>query len=637
MSRRVVCVLAGMVLAWGANHGHALLISTATIPDVFGPGAVVTRSFGAEWGVSTIDGDGETGYWPSLDIDSNGRPHVAYNDSGRGQLKYAYWNGASWVLETVDGSGSTGYTPSMDLDGSDYPHIVYSDDSNNYLRYAYKDASGWHLEIIDSSGHGAYWGSIKVASSGKVHVAYQDTTDLDLKYAQRGTGGTWSTETVDSTDDVGQFASLDLDSSDNCHIAYLDYTNYALKYAKMKKAVFSYGAASAIGSPVKEVGPGISLSSSWTWSIETVDTTGWSGWYAHLKVDGGDTVHIVHQDISSSAQNLRYAQKTSGSSSWSTGAIDSTNDVGEYASLALDADGNPHASYFDETEGKVKYAYWEGSSWHKETIDNSEDVIYGTSIALDADGNPLIAYHLDGGVESDLQLLRWSHAPKLYWTGETNYSSDGVDPDEGNAYTQFTFRVKYSDSDDDAPMSGYPKLHVVTGTGTVDISGSPYSMTLYSDNGSGTSYYEYSGWLPAGSDYSYYFEAYDVWGVEASGTPTSEKSGPTVLETFIPTGADEIFAYPNPVRGNSVTVRMNLAYYAPTIELKFYDLTGQTLKTVADEAISKSNAPVYEYTWDLRDDSGNGIASGVYIYYMRAVDQTSGEETKKVKKFAVLK
>jgi Concanavalin A-like lectin/glucanases superfamily len=41
--------------------------------------------------------------------------------------------------------------------------------------------------------------------------------------------------------------------------------------------------------------------------------------------------------------------------------------------------------------------------------------------------------------------------PTLTWTGESNYTTDGVDPDSGAQLGNFTFRVKYTDADNDSP------------------------------------------------------------------------------------------------------------------------------------------------------------------------------------------
>jgi hypothetical protein len=52
-------------------------------------------------------------------------------------------------------------------------------------------------------------------------------------------------------------------------------------------------------------------------------------------------------------------------------------------------------------------------------------------------------------------------------------------PDTGNAATSFNFYGVYTDMEDDSPEVGYPKLHVYSDSGgTVEISGSPFAMSL---------------------------------------------------------------------------------------------------------------------------------------------------------------
>jgi hypothetical protein len=46
-----------------------------------------------------------------------------------------------------------------------------------------------------------------------------------------------------------------------------------------------------------------------------------------------------------------------------------------------------------------------------------------------------------------------AQAPILEWTGQNNYVTDGANPDSGASGTNFTFRVKYKDANNDAPSS----------------------------------------------------------------------------------------------------------------------------------------------------------------------------------------
>ncbi|PIU19300.1 MAG: hypothetical protein COT18_08280, partial [Elusimicrobia bacterium CG08_land_8_20_14_0_20_59_10] len=68
--------------------------------------------------------------------------------------------------------------------------------------------------------------------------------------------------------------------------------------------------------------------------------------------------------------------------------------------------------------------------------------------------------------------------PTLSWTGEAGYTADGLNPEAGDIVTSFAYRVKYTDADNDAPGSGYPKVHIKKGGSP--ITDSPFLMTYVS-------------------------------------------------------------------------------------------------------------------------------------------------------------
>ena len=120
-------------------------------------------------------------------------------------------------------------------------------------------------------------------------------------------------------------------------------------------------------------------------------------------------------------------------------------------------------------------------------------------------------------------------APTLTWTGEPGYEADGVSPDEGDSTLTFTFRVKYTDADGDAPLTGYPKLYLNKSGNPV--TGSPFTMVEGNTDPftTGRIYTIDKNNLEAGSDYTYYFEAKDINNNTATGIATIEKSGPVVI------------------------------------------------------------------------------------------------------------
>ena len=76
----------------------------------------------------------------SVKMDHQNRPHIAYFDYGRGELKYAVRTDQGWQIEVVDPSSDTDVTPSLVLDANDSPSIAFSDETNGSVRLATPEA-----------------------------------------------------------------------------------------------------------------------------------------------------------------------------------------------------------------------------------------------------------------------------------------------------------------------------------------------------------------------------------------------------------------------------------------------------------------------------------------------------------------
>ncbi len=131
------------------------------------------------------------------------------------------------------------------------------------------------------------------------------------------------------------------------------------------------------------------------WNIETVEapSTGGVG-YPSIALDAAGRPHISYSAPQGSGSVLKLASKLD--SSWSSQTADPDANVVGWTSLKLYKD-EPRISYYDHSdfvEGRLKFAYRNGSVWTNQIVDEEYHVDIGwqTSLALDADGKPRIAY-----------------------------------------------------------------------------------------------------------------------------------------------------------------------------------------------------------------------------------------------------
>ena len=122
------------------------------------------------------------------------------------------------------------------------------------------------------------------------------------------------------------------------------------------------------------------------WKVKTLSK---GGAYNSIAVDASGNPHISYLDDSNPMDYvLRHASLNG--KSWHHEIVDS-GDVGWWNAIAVDSLGHIHISYLaDKPTSSLRYAHFDGAGWSVTTVDSTGG--YSTSIAVDVDNRPHISY-----------------------------------------------------------------------------------------------------------------------------------------------------------------------------------------------------------------------------------------------------
>jgi hypothetical protein len=185
-------------------------------------------------GFDVVDSDGNVGRWASIAAGAN-QPYICYYDVSHGDLRCARYTGTRWQIENVDGNGDTGLYPSAVVDAGGNPHVAYYDRTARSLRYARRDKNNWTLETVDATRGCGKRPALVLDGSGVPHVVYNDGPNGRLKYASRE-GGNWTTASLPFSVEGDTGSGFALDSSGQRYLAFYDSSSQDLRRRRSVRA-----------------------------------------------------------------------------------------------------------------------------------------------------------------------------------------------------------------------------------------------------------------------------------------------------------------------------------------------------------------------------------------------------------------
>ncbi|HEY6000353.1 MAG TPA: hypothetical protein VI078_13775 [bacterium] len=335
------------------------IVPTLQLPvlDVGVPGAFDSRQLGKPsvvYNPSPAPGDRKFKMWYTAEGDLTGSIGYATSDDG------VVWD--KWVppIVTLDGAATdAGQHPSLAVGADGLPIAAYYDVTDGDLKFVHCGnafcSDGNTVVTLDRDGDVGRFASLGVAGDGLPVVSYYDLTNGALKVVHCGTAACMVGNTLTTLDgaapesDVGQYTSLVVDANGYPQIAYYDVTGGALKFVGCTDFACSGGdeVPSTVDGAAAESDVGRYASLAMVARDPLVPTT--------------RTPAIAYYDVTN--QDLKYvacddALCAGGDEAPVTLDPDpppGTNDVGQYASLAVSPGGLPAVAYYDATATALKF------------------------------------------------------------------------------------------------------------------------------------------------------------------------------------------------------------------------------------------------------------------------------------------
>ncbi len=113
--------------------------------------------------------------------------------------------------------------------------------------------------------------------------------------------------------------------------------------------------------------------------------------------------------------------------------------------------------------------------------------------------------------------------------------------------------------------------------------------------------------------------------------PIKEGAGSFVVLSSFAKSISDVYVYPNPFKLNGNSSMLTFANLTQNAKITIFTLSGIKVKELEE---TDGNGGV---NWDLKDEKGEIVSSGIYIYRVVSLDEFDNEVEDKIEKFAVIR
>lgn len=344
--------------------------------------APAKASSAATWTTTTVDSTGDVGKFASLAADGNNKLHISYFDTAAA-LKYTTNNSGSWPAQgsAIVPASVTAAGTGITIDAANNPHISYYTSPTN--------GRGGIRSIDFLNGSWTASGSINgvfapapeqttaIANrDGYSHITYVRNVNgnmASLYYAKNvnaNSYASWSFQELDNTHLSGTNSSVAVDSAGKVYI---------VGYNSASTDLFYY----------------TNESGSWSAYALATSTTEVIGKGCALAIDGANNLHLAYLRSSTAGSMIIYRFKPAGGNWQAPQEIADPGSGGGEPSIAVDATGKAHISFYSTSSGtgKLRYATNLSGNWTDELADLSAANVGRYSSIEVSDNTIFIAYY----------------------------------------------------------------------------------------------------------------------------------------------------------------------------------------------------------------------------------------------------